>query len=264
MNKYDIVILALCLLCLIVLTNCSNNTEEAVIDCSLSDLTVSIVESTSPDCLAAGGITLQGEGGTAPYRYSLDGLNFQNDGTFSNLSAGDFEVFVEDADGCVRSLTITLEAGNSGIAINVIITESQCLDNTGSIEVNASGGNGIFTYSIDNGPNQAESSFSNLGVGSYVVKVIDGDGCESQREVQVKANTSLTNSIMPIIMNNCAITGCHNGTQSPNLTARQAVISNAGRIKSETQARTMPRNGSLSQNEIDLIACWVDGGALDN
>lgn len=248
----------------VVFTGCSNNTEEAVIDCSLSDLTVSIVDSTSPDCLNAGGITLQGEGGTAPYRFSLDGLNYQNDGTFMNLSAGDFEVFVEDADGCIRSSTITLEAGNNGIAINVVITESQCLDNTGTIEVEAAGGDGIFTYSIDNGPNQTESTFSNLGVGSYVVKVIDGEGCESLREVQVKANTSLSNTIMPIIMNDCAIAGCHNGTQSPNLTTRQAVISNAARIKSETQARTMPRNRTLSQNEIDLIACWVDSGALDN
>lgn len=248
----------------LVFAGCSNNTEEPAIDCQLSDLSVSVASSISPDCLTAGGITLQGEGGTTPYRYSMDGLNFQNDGTFTNLSAGDFEVFVEDADGCIRSSTITLETGINGITINVVTSESQCLDNTGMIEVNATGGDGAFTYTIDNGPTQTENTFNNLGVGSYSVKVTDGEGCESVREVQVKSNTSLANTIMPIIMNDCAITGCHNGTQSPDLTTRQAVISNAARIKSETQARTMPRNGTLSQNDIDLIACWVDSGALDN
>lgn len=69
---------------------------------------------------------------------------------------------------------------------------------------------------------------------------------------------------MPIIQKDCAISGCHNGSQSPRLETNQEVIANAARIKSETQAGSMPRNRTLSDQEIELIACWVDDGALNN
>ena len=42
------------------------------------------------------------------------------------------------------------------------------------------------------------------------------------------------------------------------------VQGNAGQIKTLTGNRTMPAEGSLTQAEIDMIACWVDDGAVAN
>ena len=71
-------------------------------------------------------------------------------------------------------------------------------------------------------------------------------------------------NIAQIIETNCAISGCHAGTISPDFREFSTIQARAGRIRVRTQNRTMPKNGSLTQEEIDLIACWVDAGAPDN
>ena len=64
---------------------------------------------------------------------------------------------------------------------------------------------------------------------------------------------------------NCAISGCHNGvSRSNNFSEYASAKSFAKTIKSKTQDRSMPFDGSLTQNQIDLIACWVNDGALQN
>ncbi len=80
--------------------------------------------------------------------------------------------------------------------------------------------------------------------------------------------TSFSNTILPIIHGNCAVTGCHvNGQQLPTLETYAQISSNAEKIKMRTSNGTMPPSISgtnLSQEQIDAIACWVDAGAPDN
>ena len=78
---------------------------------------------------------------------------------------------------------------------------------------------------------------------------------------------SLENDVMPILLAQCTFSGCHNGDlgASRDWTEKSTVIAKAAGIKGRTQTGSMPRSpGVLSQNQIDLIACWVDNGALDN
>ena len=66
-------------------------------------------------------------------------------------------------------------------------------------------------------------------------------------------------------MNNCAVSGCHNGTQFPDFRSLSNIQQNKDQIRQRTQTGNMPPNGrSLTQQQIDLIACWIDDGALDN
>jgi mono/diheme cytochrome c family protein len=78
-------------------------------------------------------------------------------------------------------------------------------------------------------------------------------------------SSSYATVISPIFQANCASSGCH-GANSPNgdWTNYNNVKTKAAAIKTRTGNRTMPLGGSLSQQQIDLIACWVDGGALNN
>jgi len=73
---------------------------------------------------------------------------------------------------------------------------------------------------------------------------------------------SYANDIEPIIATNCL--SCHSGTQFPDLRTYQGVSNNAGIVKTQVVNRTMPIGGSLTNDEIDLIACWVDNGAPNN
>lgn len=63
------------------------------------------LDPTMPSCAGDmdGRINAQAEGGTAPYRYSLDNSTFLGTGQLIALAAGDYQVFVRDAKGCTAS-----------------------------------------------------------------------------------------------------------------------------------------------------------------
>lgn len=71
-------------------------------------------------------------------------------------------------------------------------------------------------------------------------------------------------NVKPIIDNNCI--SCHSagGGQVPNLETYNAVAANAAIVKSEVVSKDMPIGGSLTNEEISAIVCWVDSGALNN
>lgn len=64
-----------------------------------------------------GTVTFEGNGGRLPYQYSLDGVIFQKNNTFSNLAAGTYTLFVKDTAGCDFSKNVTIEQP-SPIAVN--------------------------------------------------------------------------------------------------------------------------------------------------
>lgn len=58
-----------------------------------------------------GSLTVTGAaGGLAPYRYSLDGVAFQDSVSFAGLAAGDYTVFLEDSNGCLFEEDATINA----------------------------------------------------------------------------------------------------------------------------------------------------------
>lgn len=77
---------------------------------------------------------------------------------------------------------------------------------------------------------------------------------------------SYSADIAPLIANNCM--PCHNGDGSipaaPNLTIYASIESISGLVKDVTQSRRMPKDGTITDAEIEAIRCWVDNGALDN
>ena len=82
------------------------------------------------------------------------------------------------------------------------------------------------------------------------------------------STASLTNEIMPILQQNCAVSGCHiSGTGRANFTDKAIVIQFASQIRTNTQAGVMPPSSSgqsITEAEKTLISCWVSNGAKDN
>lgn len=144
------------------------------------------------------------------------------------------------------------------------IVASPCGQTGGSFEVTASGGVGKLTYSINGTSFQEANSFKNLAAGKYTVTVKDANNCTNTAQATVESGTSYKASVKSIIEANCATSGCHRGSQSPNLSSFANIQANAERIKIRTVAKTMPPSGGLSDQQINLIKCWVDDGAKDN
>jgi len=155
----------------------------------------------------------------------------------------------------------------SAIAITSVenTVVSGCGDTKGVVVINAAGGEGSRMYSLNDGLKQESNTFTNLVAGMYTAKVEDAFGCFFAEDVQVLSGISFNITIKPIIQNSCSITGCHiAGTGLPNFTNLSEIQERASQVKSRTQTRDMPRSGSITVEEIAVIACWVDDGALDN
>jgi subtilisin-like proprotein convertase family protein len=156
--------------------------EIVAVDALGFQLSLQAIEVTQPDPLALTatltGNTLEGlaSGGTAPYAYSLDGVNFQASGLFDMLENGDYILYVQDANGCLTAspaFTVNLILGAVGEA-----GEVSCFGGSdGFIAISSvDGGESPYTYSLNGGPGQASPLFENLPAGAYILQITDNQG----------------------------------------------------------------------------------------
>ena len=75
---------------------------------SVNEPTISVIKN-NPICGCNGSISLQVNGGTPPYQYSIDGgLSYQSNPVFQNLCFGGYTTFVKDVNNFVDSQFVTL------------------------------------------------------------------------------------------------------------------------------------------------------------
>ncbi|MEN8248123.1 MAG: hypothetical protein ABFS32_04270 [Bacteroidota bacterium] len=254
-------ILAL-ILATIVLVSCQFNSLDDPTDCTQSDLgfNTTVIDA---QCSDNGSIDIVTTGGEAPYSFTIDGGSAQQSSLIENLFAGDYLVKVTDNLGCSVESTVTVNNVN-GLIATASVSNSDCGAENGSIDITASNGLEPYQYQLGNNPPESSSLFT-VGAGSYDITVIDANGCEFTITQQVYTSVTFSTNIQPIIANSCSTSACHDGSNNlSNFTIFSEVQANASMIKSRTQSGSMPKNGSLTQEQIDLIACWVDDGAQDN
>jgi large repetitive protein len=157
-----------------------------------------------------GSITILVNGGSNPIQYSIDnGTTFFPSGNFSALGAGTYNIVASDLNGCTvtSSASITQPAA---INISQVVTDANCGNSDGSITINASGGNGAFSYSINNGVNyQPLNTFTSLPAGTYTVVVRDGNDCTTS--VPVTVNNSSAPVILATPVTNVSCNGIDDG-----------------------------------------------------
>lgn len=82
---------------------------------------------------------------------------------------------------------------------------------------------------------------------------------------------SFVSDIKPIIDTSCALTGCHNGDNGAD--RNWTVFSNFQTKRANVKDRItrppgtpghMPAAGSITDDQIQSIVCWVDQGGLNN
>jgi len=118
-----------------------------------------------------GMIAVESAGGTAPREFSIDnGATYQSSNFFENLAAGEYTVIVRDADG----LTIT---SNAVVIVNPDEINISITVDGNDASVNANGGTGNLTYSIDGLDFSNNSTFENLINGIYTAYVRDANDC---------------------------------------------------------------------------------------
>ena len=163
--------------------SCTNTTGVTV--SNSSSLQVSTTVSGTTCGSNNGSIVISASGGTLPYQYSINGTTYQTSGTYINLAAGTYTVFVKDAGGCLNSKTVLVAASSGPQQVNATVTDASCNTNNGKITVAASGGTTPYTYSIDGVNYQSSNIFTNLAGGTYTITVKDAKGCTKSTNADV-------------------------------------------------------------------------------
>jgi hypothetical protein len=154
---------------------------------------------------------------------------------------------------------------NKTIAVTPTVSQnSDPCGKTGKVSVAATGSTG-FSYKVDNGAYQSSSDFSDLAAGNHDFTVKDGAGCEKTASISIPTVAAGPKfaAVKAMMQTNCAVTGCHNGSQSPNFTVDCNIVNNADRIKAraiDSSPSVMPPTGSVGQTDKDKITTWINAG----
>lgn len=167
-----------------------------------TEVSAQLLTVQSIGCQQGATLSLTAQGGTAPYRWSVDGVTFNpmnglngaNSHEFQNILPGIYEYLVIDSENCVSIISneininaiedLTVELNTSAAVINCS-GESSAL-----IEATADGGLGNYQYGLFSDialinqirPYQGDGVFTGLPQGTYYVNVLSED-CQITSEV---------------------------------------------------------------------------------
>jgi hypothetical protein len=182
-------------------------------------------------------------------------------------------------NACSKGSAGNTTPANPCTGVTVVVTLSPVAadagTSNGSITAAATGGTG-FTFSLNNGTFQSAGNFSNLAAGKYTITAKNINGCSGSASSTVAAKDAtcagktagpLFTAVKTIVTTNCAVIGCHNGTQSPNYTVDCTIVDYGILIKQRAvdQAGTadqmpQPPRAALLQADRDKINAWITAG----
>jgi gliding motility-associated-like protein len=193
-------------------TNCTKSITVTLVQ-AYPDLTFTQTI-LAPGCSVAGTITVTGAGGLAPYRYSLDGVNYQLSNALSISTNGNFTVYIKDVNDCITSKVVNV-AVPSVISFNTTVTPASCSGlPDGAITVNVTAGNAPYQYSSDGGITFQNSNILLVTSGITNILIKDNLGCTAGGAITVPLNNILAvNAGIPVTI--CqGITTTLNGTSN--------------------------------------------------
>jgi large repetitive protein len=130
------------------------------------------------------------DGGTPPFTYSKDGINYQNSSAFDSVPVGIFTVWIKDATGLVLAFSRSNIDEYNCLPFSVSTTAQAAVCNqNGSITATATDGIPPYQYSLDGINFQPGNQFTGLKAGNYTVTVKD--------------SLELTSAILVNVANKC-------------------------------------------------------------
>lgn len=142
-----------------------------------------------------GSVTIIAAGGTSPYQYRIGTGALQTSNVFNNLSAGNYNITIVDANNCSFSKSVAINQP-AALTNTPAALSAKCFgEASGSITINASGGVAPYQYRVGSGTLQAANVFNSIAAGSYNVIVRDANGCETTQSVTVNQPSQINAAV---------------------------------------------------------------------
>lgn len=166
-------------------TDAQGCTGTSTIAIQVNPLPTITATSSSSSCYSGFSvISCNGNLGTSPYTYSLNGGAFQSSSSLNAQVSGVYTVTVKDSKQCTATATVTVVQPPQ-IQITNVFNPIACNGLTTNLSINALGGNGNYTYSLNGGSFQNSNQFAGLSSGLYTVAVMDGNSCSNSTTLQI-------------------------------------------------------------------------------
>ncbi len=156
-----------------------------------------------------GKITVSAIGGAGTLAYSINQDNsYQSSNIFSHLYAGNYNLKVRDAAGCIGTASAVVTEPTAISILDAVLNVSCHGAGNGIISIISSGGTGSATYSLDGTTYHTSGSFINLSGGHYTVYVKDSLACVVNKSVTVTEPTAL---VIAATVSDVSCAGGNNG-----------------------------------------------------
>lgn len=166
-------------------TGCVDSIELSLVQ-AYPDLAFSTT-TVDASCNGTGGqLSIAGDGGLAPYTFSLDGTNYVSTPDFA-VPGGTITVYVKDDNNCVVSEPVTVGT-DPAITFTAVASPALC-DGlpSGYVYITANGGSGNYEYSGD-GINFDTPDSVLVSSSTVTITVRDDKGCSASNTINVPIN----------------------------------------------------------------------------
>lgn len=179
----------------VIITDSNGCTAEQTVPVAPFGCTISSATTSSNiSCFGEndGQATVTLNNGLPPFTYEWS--NGETTPTISNLAPGTYIVDVVDAVNCPTTQEVVITEPSVLEAETTVLTNADCGMSNGSASVDATGGNGNYTYEWSNG--ETTATISNLAGGTYTVLVTDDNNCTTQKEVVIAVDDTIDPTVM--------------------------------------------------------------------
>lgn len=130
-----------------------------------------------------------------------------------NLQLASINGLGNDENTCNDAFNLDITViGSTSVLVSALVTQQpSCNASNGTIELQATGSSGPYTYALDNAAAQASNAFNNLGAGTYNYTVFDNQGCAVAGIFTIAATTTIAAAVVQTSTIACA------GSQTANL-----------------------------------------------
>ena len=200
---------------------CSVSTGPQTINDLPGNLVATVVHVQNEICgNGLGSINLAVSGSINPVTYLWSTGSTSQD--LVNRTAGNYQVTVTDANGCVQITGATIQNDGGTLEIlNAVVTADSCSRQTGRVDLFIGNPTNPVTYAWNNGSNTQD--LAGISAGSYQVTVSDANGCPEIASFVVPAfNNSLSLGQVSVTNASC---GLSNGAVDIDLNNSSGTIS---------------------------------------